>query len=70
MTIYDDVSSDWNDINEIIDWIVGCAEEVARNDERKNILINLLDSMSPEEIACKTNIPIEEILEIKDNGFK
>ncbi|MBQ9159963.1 MAG: hypothetical protein IJ122_01405 [Methanobrevibacter sp.] len=65
MTIYDDVSSDWNDINEIIDWIVGCAEEVARNDERSSIVIKLLDTMSPEEIASKTDISVEDILKIK-----
>ena len=70
MTIYDDVSSDWNDINEIIDWIVGCAEEVAINDERSRIVIKLLDTMSPEEIASKTDIPVEDILKIKNNGLR
>lgn len=40
-----------------------------RSEERKEIVISLLESMSPEEISSKTNIPLDEILEIRNYGF-
>lgn len=49
------------------------AEEVGfrkgKREARKEIVINLLESMSPEEIASKTNISLDKILEIKNNGL-
>ena len=35
-----------------------------------SLISKLLDTMSPEEIASKTDIPVEDILKIKNNGFK
>ncbi|WP_407414028.1 hypothetical protein [Methanobrevibacter sp.] len=65
-------------VNARIDGMICRAEESGIKKGRKegmekgmsDIISKLLDSMSPEEIASKTNIPIGKILEIKNKGFK
>lgn len=65
-------------VNARIDGMICRAEESGIKKGRKegmekgmsDIISKLLDSMSPEEIAGKTNIPIGKILEIKNKGFK
>lgn len=61
-------------VNARIDGMICRAEESGIRKGRKEgmgaLIFKLLDSMSPEEISNKTDIPVDEILEIKNNGFK
>ncbi|MBQ9159962.1 MAG: hypothetical protein IJ122_01400 [Methanobrevibacter sp.] len=61
-------------VNARIDGMICRAEESGIKKGKEEginaIILKLLDSMSPEEIASKTDIPVEDILEIKNNGFK
>lgn len=54
-------------VNARIEGMLYRAEEAGIKKGKMEIVINLLDSMSPEEIALKTNIPLDKILEIKNN---
>ena len=44
--------------------------QAGRQEGMNSLIFKLLDSMPPEEIASKLDIPIENILEVKNNGFK
>ena len=69
-------------VNARIDGMICRAEEAGikkgRKEGRKegreevinSFISKLLDTMSPEEIASKTDIPVEYILKIKNNGLK
>jgi hypothetical protein len=61
-------------VNARIEGMLYRAEEAGikkgKKELRSEIVTNLLGYMSPEEIALKTNIPLDKILEIKNNGFR
>ena len=61
-------------VNARIDGMICRAEEAGIKKGREEVINSfiskLLDTMSPEEIASKTDIPVEDILEIKNNGLK